>query len=340
MRVLRPLISVITALAFFLQVTGLAYAQSPPGDVQPVPYAPAQPVPVPGGGVQVAPAPQPQGVAPAGIGPDAVYLKGGGMMRGTLIEMLPNDHATIQLPTGQNAIIEWGKIDHIERAAPAAVRPPVMMPGLAPPVVAVAPRGSAFVHLDTDQGLVLESIAPGTGRWAMVCAAPCDAQLPIGREYRISGEGVRPSRPFGLGAAPGQRVIITASGASRGAFAGGVALTTVGTAAVIIGLVVLLVGAAGTCDAFSGVCTGSSSGAETAGAVISIAGAAAMVGGIILMASNARTRTTQIVAQALPPAPDRPQTAWLRAPIWHESPRESASGLPKTVGIPLLSHSF
>src|ERR1700722_902025 len=114
MRVLRPIVSVVTALAFFVQATGLAHAQS---DVQPVPYNPSQPVPVPAQPsyppapppvvappTMVAPAPS---YAPAGVGGDSVYMKGGGMMRGTMVEMLPNDHVTLQLPTGQNAVIEW-----------------------------------------------------------------------------------------------------------------------------------------------------------------------------------------------------------------------------------------
>jgi len=286
----------------------------------------------------VAPAPS---YAPSGPGLDSVYLKGGGMMRGTMVEMLPNDHVTLQLPTGQNAIIEWGKIDHIERAAVGvAPQPPVGRPFQQPPRRrAVVERGSVLVHMDAEEGVVLESIAPGSGRWALVCAAPCDAQVPLGREYRISGEGIRPSRPFGIQAPPGQRVTLSVVTGSRAGYSGGLALTSVGSAAVVVGLFVVLFGALGTCDSF-GNCTPADGGVETAGLVITLAGVAVLVGGIILVASNSRSRATQTIGELVPQAPARPETAWLRAPLWHDAIRESAAGQPKSIGIPIFSHSF
>jgi hypothetical protein len=351
MRVLRPIVSVVTALAFFVQATGLAYAAPPQADVQPVPYNPSQPIPVPAQpAYPAAPAPVPApspGYTQAGAGGDSVYLKGGGMMRGTLVEMLPNDHATLQLPSGQNAIIEWGKIDHIERAAPTVgpLAPPVSG-GFAPPPrrprFEGGNRGSAVVHLDADPGVVLESISPGSGRWALVCAAPCDAAVPLGRQYRIAGEGIRPSRAFGIEAAPGGHAEISVSAATKGGFQGGIALSSVGAGAIIVGLTVVFVGALGACgDGDFGTCDGPANGGlETAGAIISLAGVALLVGGIILTVSNARTKATQTVGDIVPPAPSRPETAWLRAPIWHDSVRDSSTGQPKSTGVPLLSYSF
>jgi hypothetical protein len=367
MRVLRPIVSVVTALAFFAQATGLAYASPPQADVQPVPYNPSQPIPVPAQPASPAPpavvvAPTPAGVAPAAVAPpmvaqapayaatgpggDAVYLKGGGMMRGTLVEMLPNDHATIQLPTGQNAIIEWGKIDHIERApAGMAAQPPIgrVGPRMGPMMRRALEGGSVLVHLEADQGVVLQSISPGSGRWAFVCAAPCDAQLPLAAQYRIAGEGVRPSRPFGIEAPPGQHVTINVAAASRAGFSGGVALSSVGLAGVIVGLSVVLFGALQACNVedAAGDCLGTANGGvETAGAIITIAGVALTIGGVILMASNARSHATQTIGEVLPPPPARPETAWLRAPFWNDSLRDSALGQPKSMGVPLFSHSF
>jgi hypothetical protein len=372
MNVIRPFVSVVTAFAFLVQTTGLAYAL-PPQDVQPVPYAPSQPVPLPSSPPSPAglpsappapptavpapprymPAPPPPGYATAPApgylpgsgavrsGGDTVYLKDGGMMRGTLVELLPNDHVTVQLPSGQSTVVEWARIDHIERASL----------NVAPPMPSAPPRGragrrmegaspTAFVHIEADADVLLQSISPGSGRWTTVCAAPCDAALPLDHEYRLIGEGIRSSRAFGLSANPGQHVLIHVSTGSKAGFAGGLAMASIGVAAVAVGLVVLAFGALGceSTDEF-GNCIGSSdSSTETVGGVIALVGVAVMVGGIILLATNARTHETQSVG-ALLETPARPETAWLRAPIWHDSVRDS-SAAPKGMGFPLLSRSF
>jgi hypothetical protein len=370
MNVLRPLVSVVTALALFAQTTGIAYAQ----DVQPVPYTPSQPVPLPAsppsGQQPIAPPASPVPPPPASIPPpppayppapptgyspgyaqpaarggtgDTVFLKDGGLLRGTLIEMLPDDHATLQLPTGQTATIEWGRIDHIERGT---LQGPPLAPLALPPARTrlhrqpMGPEPTALVHLDADPGVVLESVSPGTGRWAVVCAGPCDAALATDREYRVAGEGILSSRPFRIHAAPGQRVVISVSTASRSARSAGAALTSVGSAAIVVGIIVLVYGAlACTPDQFGDCISTPDSGAETAGAVIGLAGVAILIGGVVLFLSNARTTTSQTIADALPAPAARPETAWLRAPVWHDSTRES-SAAPKPMGFPLLSRSF
>jgi hypothetical protein len=361
MRVLRPLTSLVTALAFFVQATGLAYA-APPDGVQPVPYAPSQPVPLPA----APPSPQPPATAPASplsgysivgtfanpgpttaVPADAVFLKDGGMVRGTLIEMLPNDHVTVQLPPGQSSVIEWGRIDHIERAtlqvAPTGPAPSV--PGPRGPRHRVAAGPTAFVHLDADQAIVLESLSDQGGwpHWSAVCTAPCDAELPLRHEYRLAGGDMRPTRPFGLAANPGQHVVLHVSPASKGAFTAGVVLTSVGGAAIAVGLVVLLFGALGACeqtDVF-GDCLQSqaNTGVETAGAIVSLAGVGLLIGGIILTVTNARSHETQLVSELVRPALARPETAWLRGPLWHDSVKD-VSGTPKPIGLPLFSGSF
>src|SRR5439155_16237620 len=92
-----------------------AFADTPA--VQPVPYKASQPVPYAVEPPATAP-PAASGPAPSGphivapVGSDVVHLKDGGMIRGVLIEAIPKDHATVQLGTGQNAIIPWHLIDH------------------------------------------------------------------------------------------------------------------------------------------------------------------------------------------------------------------------------------
>jgi hypothetical protein len=385
MNTLRPFVSVVTTLAFLAQTTGIAYAQNVPAApdaqaVQPVPYAPSQPVPLPAappsppGAVAppfapVPPAPTylPPPAASPGYAPgytpgyaaapaagrgaigDTVFLKDGGLMRGTLIEMLPNDHVTIELPTGQTTVVEWGRIDHIERGSLAP--PPVAArrePGFPrAPRHGRVPTGvepTVTVHVEGDSGIVLQAVSPGSGRWAAVCAGPCDAAVPLDREYRISGEGIRPSRAFRIHAEPGQRVVLNVSTASRSAYSAGLALTSVGSATIVVGLVVLVFGAfAGPCQATDefGDClqTTGDSGVETAGGVIALVGAGILVAGIVIWASNLRTTESQTVTELMPKAPVRAETSWLRAPIWHDSVHE-ASGSAKAMGFPLFSRSF
>ncbi|MEO6419030.1 MAG: hypothetical protein ABIP39_06470, partial [Polyangiaceae bacterium] len=38
---------------------------------------------------------------------DTLYLRGGGMMRGTIEELLPGRHVTIALPTGEVRKVPW-----------------------------------------------------------------------------------------------------------------------------------------------------------------------------------------------------------------------------------------
>jgi hypothetical protein len=203
---------------------------------------------------------------------------------------------------------------------------------------------SVFVHVTADEGIVLESLAPGTGAWDLVCMAPCDVELPLSNLYRIGGPNIRTSSPFRVSARPGQQVLITVAPASRAAFTGGVALLSAGGAATGIGLVVLLLGAIGTCTASKddpnelgcGHRT-PSEGLEIAGAVIALAGVGMIVGGAILYAPNSRTREKQAIAAFAPPP--RPDTAWLRAPMWHDSVRD-APDPPKTMAFPLFTRSF
>jgi hypothetical protein len=290
MKTVRSAVSVVTALAFTVQV-GMAFA-TPPPDVQPIPYAPAQPIPLPSAASQTPPAavPMQRGAAPP-----------------TYLPQPPPPGVTVILP----------------------------QPGL---MMAAAPV--AFVHLEAESGVVLESALPRGRQWTTVCAAPCDVPLPLDRDYRVSGEGIRNSRVFRLEANPGQRVIISVSPTSKGAFAGGIALTSVGAGGIVVGLVMVLVGLVNNCVT-SVTCEQNQSNAplEEAGASVALIGLGAMVAGIVLFATNIHSRATPTLAELMPAPVARPETAWLKAPVWHDSPRESSIA-PATVPYPVFSRSF
>src|SRR5215472_339579 len=197
MRIVPFSLALAAALNVGLQAPLVAWAATPSGGVQPVPYNPSQPVPVAPPSTQPPP-PAPVAAPPSSTGGDTIFLKGGGMIRGRLVEIIPNDHATIALSTGQTAIVEWGRIERIEQQQ-APQPAPVVVP---PPTVIKGPSGSAWVHIETDKELVLEG-RPADGGWMVVCSAPCDANLPLDSDYRISGGGVRTSRVFRINGQPG-----------------------------------------------------------------------------------------------------------------------------------------
>src|SRR5215469_15236889 len=101
-----------------------AYAQSP-APYRPAPaqtYSPDQPStpPPPPPAPTTAPAVPAPGATSAGGG-DVIYLKNGGLLRGTLIDAIPGAHARIQLATGEVATVQWadiGRIEHLTRPPP------------------------------------------------------------------------------------------------------------------------------------------------------------------------------------------------------------------------------
>jgi len=260
-------------------------------------------------------------------GPDVVVLKDGNVLRGTLSEVVPGDHATLTLTNGQTATIKWEVIKSIEKSGvPAGTPPPV---ATTPPA---GTGGSAHVHIDSDREVTLERQSNGT--WLSACSAPCDADLPVDDNYRVVGSGIRASRPFRLAARPGERVYLTVDAASKGAFVGGIVLISIGAPVLLIGGLVLLVAAAA--DSIDG--ESDTSGARTVGWTMVGGGAAGIVVGIILLAGNSRTKTEQSLE-----GPAR-KGAWLtvdaptkRLPTWRE---HVPAGVPGASTIPLFTGQF
>lgn len=314
-------------------------AHAAPTNVQPIPYAPSQPVPVGQPPSQPLP-PLPPTTAPVAAtgGNDVIVLKGGGMLRGRLIEVIPNDHATISLPTGQNAIVEWSRIDRIEQQQQAA--PSVLVQGKT--AAAPGPSGMVWIHIDSDHELVLEG-RPADGGWSIVCTAPCDTGVPLEYEYRISGSGIRTSHSFRIEGAAGQHVILSVKAGSKAGFVGGIVLASISPVVIVVGLLVALVGAIEQTDYTTLDCAGCSTNSsgkstETTGWIITLVGVGGLVIGIVLVATNARTSQTQEVLRPGAPPPRR-DDAWLRVPTWHEmSGAERA--LPPIQSAPIFSRSF
>jgi hypothetical protein len=322
--------------------------------VQPVPYNPSQPIPAGAAPLQpLPPSPPPPPPPPPGSfsGNDVIVLKGGGMLRGRILEIIPNDHATIALATGQNAIVEWSRIDRIEQQ-PSAPPPPGGVVVVAPPPGPQGPAGSVWVHIESSHDLVLEG-RPPSGGWGPICSSPCDREVPLAYTYRLAGSGIRPTHDFMIEGAPGQHVVLNVKAASKAGFTGGIVLVSVSPALILIGLIVVLAGAVQdsstlNCDGSTnsgGGCTTNSnagSGTETTGWIMTLIGVGGTVAGIVLVATNARTSFSEDVLRPGAPAASLPQPrydAWLRVPTWRE-PTNVERGLPPAQLSPIFTHSF
>lgn len=280
-------------------------------------------------------------------GSDTVVLKDGGMLKGTLIEILPGDHATLTLANGQNAKIRWDVIDHIVRngvpLSPAQTAQPATTTQVAQP--APTDQGNVWVHVDGGDVDVEMQTMNGTpngkrivGTWATMCSAPCDQELPLSGAYRLAGSGVRASRSFKLAGKPGDHVVISADPSSKGAFAGGIVLISVGVPVFVIGMFVeLVVGLVNLGSRATGEYD-DTSGAQIVGLSMMGLGAAGVITGIVLIATNGSTHLDQTVGP-----PDAKKAAALgtdffkRGPAWkdHDGPK-----LPPMQSVPLFTGTF
>jgi hypothetical protein len=187
------------------------------------------------------------------------------------------------------------------------------------------------VHVDADSpSVVLEHRDPN-GRWVTVCHAPCDMVIASDEQYRINGDGIRPSRVFQVEPLQGGRTTLTVDPANTSIFVLGIVVTSLGPIFMIGGLFVLLISAV---DASVGESNGDGS---TVGLLMLLGGVAATAGGIVMLVTNAHTSVNQ--EPFFPRAVRRPQEdAWLRGPTWHEDPFAVAT--PRAVTAPIFQVHF
>jgi hypothetical protein len=314
-----------------------AWAQVP----APVPYAtPPEPVPYAGS------APPPAGASSVQRAPqawqDTIVMKNGGLLRGTLIDAIPDAQARIQLATGEIATVQWGAIERIERGTSGPRLPPLPAPAAAPR--AAEPSVTVWVHIEGADGARLEMGRAGDGTWETACEGPCNVQLPLSAEYRIAGEnGLRQSSSFHLPGQAGDHVIITLSGGSKAWLVTGIVVTSVGGLGMLVGSLVALAGSlsGGFFGCIGGNCgppsNSNGDSVAAAGWATALVGAAAAVGGIVLIIHNARTG---VAVDLTGTQSARVQgDAWAHVPTWHE-PTGADRALPPVLGSPLWVGRF
>ncbi len=169
-------------------------------------------------------------------------LRDGTLLRGEVVEEVPDDHVVIKLPTGEVRRIEWADLVELTggAAAPALPRP-------------VGPR--ITIHSNVPNvGLygLMPELTTWQNRWGVlrsgyalglerVCTAPCGKEVAPG-DYFIGGDGIRSSATFTLPPGGPVQLDVTAR-AWAGPAGAGAGLTAVGGVAAAVGAVLLIVGA-------------------------------------------------------------------------------------------------
>ena len=254
---------------------------------------------------------------------DRVELDDGTEARGTITEIVPLDHVTLRGADGSVTTIGWSRVRRIERdvAAPAdastTTSPPAAASGSSappapPPGMKVVP--AVRVHIDGNRAAVLERRTSEEYEWVTACVSPCDVNVPVGDQYRISGDGVRPSSSFFLKASAGEHVRLRVSTSSSTASGWGKALLIGG------GVITLL-----------GLASSDSSSGSPRGPVIAVGVIAGAVGAVLVLA-NLDTTYSQSTEARVPVARTR-----LELPAWRVDPDAPKSSI---LDVPILRGTF
>lgn len=194
--------------------------------------------------------------------PQIVRLVDGSIYQGDLVELVPSDHLTLRLATGEIKRFTWSEIQHSALPGAAAVQSlSGSLPGLSSSMPApLGPQSAADtvqLHFRADDPqAVLFSIratggihfnSPGMNfdplfsDWTMVCPrAPCDVTADRRLIYEVQGPLVVRSLPFTLPQGPG--VTVDAQVAHQGTRTFFTLASVLGGAAAVAGMVLLTVG--------------------------------------------------------------------------------------------------
>jgi hypothetical protein len=236
-------------------------------------------------------------------GPDIIFLKNGGVVRGTIVEAIPDRPARIQLVTGEIWSIAWMYVDHVvtgSTSRPAPATPP------GPPV----PSGPMVqLHVDASRSVEIIGHPSDSAEWIPICSGACDKPAPAGWEYQARGSDMKASPGFYLKASPGGTANVHVDPGNKSLFTLGIVGICIGGPISLVGLIVTEVGAIGHyTQTDDGVTTTHTVGPSTLPTGLGILGVglALAAAGTIVTLENATTSVTQPAAQAAQ-APARPR---------------------------------
>jgi hypothetical protein len=209
---------------------------------------------------------------------------------------------------------------------------------------------TVWVHLTGSETAELQQDTVGDHKhWITVCTAPCDKAVSTAFSYRVGGEGIRNSRVFSLHPANGSRETVDVDEGSKAGFVLGIVGVSVGSAALFVGLIVVLVSSI--TESFDGGESPDRSGQQAGLAILGV-GLVGVIGGAVAIATNARTKVTEGPASQ---GASLPAGAWAFAPgasgalksafqdAYPDKSRRDIAldrALPPMVGIPLFGGSF
>jgi hypothetical protein len=312
----------------FLLVLAAASALASPAlaqDAEPSPAAPDKPTAPPV--VRIAP----------GYVPDSVYLKEGGLLRGAIVENLPHDHVTIALPTGEVRRVPWNVVERVETNGHGAQSAPAPAAPKEGPLVKV--------HISGDDTVLLDRRPAGQEAWVPACSAPCDEDLPLGDDYRISGPGLRSSSQFRLEGAPGGRIDVNVNPKTKTSWWVGAGVGGMGLVIDVYALYFVALGAAMMSQPCSTDYYGTHScgddrsagqGLRNVGLVMLIPGTVAAIVGGGMMLANWRTGITQSSSESA--TASKPLDAFKRSAEFR-GPQAAAPGAPGFF-TPIFSAKF
>ncbi|WAS95780.1 hypothetical protein [Nannocystis punicea] len=194
--------------------------------------------------------------APAEQPADRVQLRNGGMVQGSILEVLPNDSLTIvSAATGDRKTFSWSEIAAYEQggqrvelgavASPAPVAREEPAPQVYGPRLHIETTKPANVQLYEITG---EMIAHGANvtvhgiSYRSVCSAPCGSVIDTSRgsSFFFGGDGLTTSNRFNLADARGD-VTATVKPGRRGLRIGGIVTMSVGISLMAVGGAMILI---------------------------------------------------------------------------------------------------
>ncbi len=178
---------------------------------------------------------------------DTVNLKNGGMIRGTLVEVVPDVSVTIlSAASGERKTFPWTEVAGIERASDTPRAP---APAPAPPPEPYAGPGAPRLHIEPTRDtrvdlfeITAEVVAHGYNTtvrgiaYRPVCTSPCGDIIDgtRGQSFFFGGDGVTTSQRFTLSGQSGDLVASVKPG-RRGLRVGGLLAASFGAAGVVVG---------------------------------------------------------------------------------------------------------
>lgn len=209
----------------------------------------------------------------------------------------------------------------------------------------VAPPGKVVVHLEGSTAVNLDYRASESAAWEYVCTAPCDVPVTLGGQYRVMGDGLRPSDAFVLDssrARKGGPVVLDVRPGEQKKYVAGLGILGGGMALVLTGAAV---GAAAYLDETSRppadgqTYTGYQEAMGAATALVVAGAIGTIVGGSFVL----RHESTSVDGAVLAPNASRAATSAPPRVAYVSSlpgPSKERTNLPPVFSVPLIRGSF